>query len=74
MKTIGHVRVLIGDAYLLGAAYRALQAELDAGMSSVSEAGMQRLRAILDDVHRMAESERDVTARPVVSDIWGAAH
>lgn len=61
MKTLGHVRVQIGDAYILGAAYRALQAELDEGMTVVSDAGMQRLRVILEDVHSMAESERYFT-------------
>lgn len=73
MKTIGHLRVQVGDAYLLGTAYRALEHCRTFGLEAVSDAGMVRFRALLEELRLMAEIDRDVNSRPVVADVWGVA-
>lgn len=73
MKTIGHIRMQIGDALILSNAYRALQAAVDAGALAVTESGLCRLRHIVDEVHSLSAQEYDLSARSYPSDVWNVA-
>lgn len=65
---IGYVRVQVGDLSLLSQAYRELQAAMDRGERTVSEAGMQRLRHIVSEVENLSDySEKPL---PAVCGVW----
>lgn len=69
MKTIGHVRMEVGDVSILGSAYRATEIARATGQVVLSDAAMIRFRSILHDLHALSQAEMI----PGSSDVWGLA-
>ncbi len=65
--TIGALFVRVGDLTLLSQAYRELQASVDRGDRSVSDAGLQRFRQMIAEVEDLSDQ---ATKPGHVSNVW----